>query len=93
MLAEQVRAGLAQLGIEPAVPPEESSVVLRAYRLPIGLTYAPLHDALKASGIVIYAGQAGLAKTLFRISTMGDLNSADIERLLKCVARLLGATR
>jgi 2-aminoethylphosphonate-pyruvate transaminase len=88
-LAQQVRAGLAALGIEMVVPPEQSSVVLRAYRLPAGLTYTTLHDALKAKGFVIYAGQGDLSKTLFRISTMGNLTSADIDRLLKCFTQLL----
>jgi len=89
-LAERVRAGLAALGIEALLPAEQSSVVLRAYRLPPGKTYAQLHDALKAEGFVIYAGQGNLSKTLFRISTMGDITSADIDRLLQCFARLLG---
>jgi 2-aminoethylphosphonate-pyruvate transaminase len=35
-LAEQARAGLAALGIEALWPAEQSSVVLRAYRLPQG---------------------------------------------------------
>jgi 2-aminoethylphosphonate-pyruvate transaminase len=87
-LAEQVRAGLAVLKIETAVPPEQSSVVLRAYRLPAGLTYTSLHDGLKAEGFVIYAGQGDLSKTLFRISTMGNLTSADIDRLVQCCARV-----
>jgi 2-aminoethylphosphonate-pyruvate transaminase len=38
-LAEQVRPGLAQFGIDPAVAPEQSSVVLRSYKLPTGTTY------------------------------------------------------
>jgi 2-aminoethylphosphonate-pyruvate transaminase len=88
-LAEQVRSGLAALGVESALPQGQSSVVLRAYRLPPDLTYVRLHDALKAKGFVIYAGQGDLAQTLFRISTMGDLTSADIDRLLKCFAELL----
>jgi 2-aminoethylphosphonate-pyruvate transaminase len=87
-LAEQVRAGLAALGIDSVIPPEQSSVVLRAYRLPAGHTYQALHDAMKAGGFVIYAGQGDLARTLFRISIMGSLMSADIERLLACFARL-----
>jgi aspartate aminotransferase-like enzyme len=66
----------------------ESSVVLRAYRLPL-MTYQMLHDALKAEGFVIYAGQSGLSSTLFRISTMGNLSAGDIDRLLQCFARLL----
>ena len=86
-LAEQVRAGLATLGIEPVVAPEQSSVVLRSYKLPAGMSYTKLHDALKAEGFVIYAGQGDLAKSLFRISTMGHVTSADLNRLLKCFAQ------
>jgi 2-aminoethylphosphonate-pyruvate transaminase len=88
-LAEQVRAGLAELGIRSTLAPEECSVVLRSYQLPVGMTYAKLHDALKADGFVIYAGQGDLSKVLFRISTMGCVSSADVSRLLKCVARQL----
>jgi 2-aminoethylphosphonate-pyruvate transaminase len=87
-LAEQVRAGLTAIGIEPVLRPEDSSVVLRAYRLPPGLTYARLHDSLKANGFVIYAGQGDLSRTLFRISTMGNLTGTDIDRLLTCFAKL-----
>jgi len=87
-LAEQVRSGLAERGIEALIPAEESSVVLRAYRLPRGLTYTELHDALKAAGFVIYAGQGHLSKTLFRISTMGEVTPKEIDRLLGCFAHL-----
>jgi 2-aminoethylphosphonate-pyruvate transaminase len=83
-LSEQVRAGLAAQGIDTLLPPAESSVVLRAYRLPRGLDYLTLHDSLKAKGFVIYAGQGDLSKTLFRISTMGNLNTADMNRLVEC---------
>ncbi len=89
-LAEQVRAGFARLGIAATLPPEESSVVLRSYRLPADTSYARLHDGLKAQGFVIYAGQGNLSDRLFRISTMGDLSAADIERLLECCGELLG---
>jgi 2-aminoethylphosphonate-pyruvate transaminase len=82
-LAEQARAGLAERGIGSVLPAEQSSVVLRAYRLPDGVAYAQLHDALKARGFVIYAGQGGLSAELFRISTMGNIHAADIDRLLQ----------
>lgn len=88
-LAERVRRGLAALGVAAAIPAHESSVVLRAYNLPAGVSYAQLHDGLKADGFVIYAGQGNLSKSLFRISTMGNLTPADIDRLLQCFARLL----
>jgi 2-aminoethylphosphonate-pyruvate transaminase len=81
-LAEQVRAGFAALGIDSVLATDESSVVLRAYRLPSGIDYATLHDGLKARGFVIYAGQGDLSKTLFRISTMGAIDAADMTRLI-----------
>jgi 2-aminoethylphosphonate-pyruvate transaminase len=89
-LAERVRAGLEGLGVKAVLSPGESSVVLRSYFLPPNSGYVALHDALKADGFVIYAGQGGLAKSLFRISTMGDLKDSDIERLIACFARVLG---
>jgi len=87
-LTEQARAGLAQLGIEGLLTPQQSSVVLRAYQLPRGIDYPKLHDALKADGFVIYAGQGDLARTLFRIATMGEIGPADIARLLRSFQRL-----
>jgi 2-aminoethylphosphonate-pyruvate transaminase len=88
-LAEQARAGLAKLGMAAVLAPQDSSVVLRAYRLPTGVTYPALHDALKADGFVIYAGQGGLSTSLFRISTMGAMGASDIDRLLACFGRFL----
>ena len=88
-LAEQVRAGLARLDVATVLPPEESSVVLRSYRVPAGSSYARLHDGLKARGFVIYAGQGNLSEKLFRISTMGDVSAADMDRLLECCGELL----
>ncbi|MPV71619.1 2-aminoethylphosphonate aminotransferase [Burkholderia sp. BE17] len=81
-LADQVQAGLAARGMPLVLPEGASSVVLRAYRLPQGVTYETLHDGLKARGFVIYAGQGGLSKELFRISTMGAIAAADVDRLL-----------
>jgi len=87
-LADIVARGLAALGIEAVLPSEESSVVLRSYRLPSGVSYAMLHDALKAHGYVIYAGQGELAKTIFRISTMGDIRVEDMHRLVASVEEI-----
>jgi 2-aminoethylphosphonate-pyruvate transaminase len=81
-LAEAVRAGLADLGIGEYLPATESSCVLRAYHLPRGMDYDTLHDALKARGFVIYAGQGGLSDHMFRISTLGTVDDADVSRLL-----------
>jgi 2-aminoethylphosphonate-pyruvate transaminase len=85
-LAEQVRAGLAALGVSAVLPPEESSVVLRSYRLPTNVAYATLHDALKREGFVIYAGQGGLAQSIFRIANMGEVTAGDLQRMLQALA-------
>ncbi len=82
-LAARVRCGLEELGIEALLPVGDSSCVLTAYRLPRGVDYRALHDHLKARGFVIYAGQGGLEKSLFRISTMGAITTEDIDRLLQ----------
>jgi len=88
-LAERVRAGLAELNIDSVLPPEQSSVVLRSYRLPKGIGYQRLHDELKIRGFVIYAGQGGLSTELFRISTMGNIHVTDIDKLLAEFATLV----
>ena len=80
-----MRRALAALGVETLLPADESSVVLTAYRIPDGMSYEPIHDALKQWGFVIYAGQGALAQTLFRISTMGDITDYDMERLLAAI--------
>lgn len=84
-----VRDGLAALGVEPLLDPGESSCVLSSFRLPHGVTYGTLHDALKADGITIYAGPGDLAKTMFRIAVMGAITADDLHRMLdRCRAVL-----
>ena len=81
-LAGQVKRELARHGVEPLLPPGESSCVLNAYRLPADKRYEEIHDGLKQRGFVIYAGQGSLVSAMFRISTMGDISPYDMERLL-----------
>ncbi len=85
-----IRDGLLALGVKPLMDMSESSCVLHAYYLPKGLSYERLHDALKAMGFIIYAGQGDLAKTLFRVSAMGDISKEDMQRLVAAFAELLG---
>jgi 2-aminoethylphosphonate-pyruvate transaminase len=79
--AERVHAVLAGLGVRTLLEPAEYSSVLWAYRLPRGVTYRYLHDALKPRGFVIYAGQGHLEPDVFRIAHMGDIHAADLTRL------------
>lgn len=88
-LSDRIGSALAELGVEPLLPPGTSSSMLRAYRLPAGTSYDALHDDLKRAGFVIYAGQGGLAPSIFRVATMGDLRDDDVERLLGAFAEAL----
>ncbi len=86
-----VRQTLAGLGIDGLLPAGDSSCVLNAFALPANTSYQSLHDALKAEGFVIYAGQGKLAETLFRISMMGEITAADVKRLCETLASVIGA--
>lgn len=85
-----VRGGLIHLGIQPLLKQEISSCVLNAFHLPDGLTYKDLHDQLKEKGFVIYAGQGGLVKSLFRVSCMGDITEEDMNRFISSFKEILG---
>ncbi|BAZ40869.1 soluble hydrogenase small subunit [Calothrix sp. NIES-4101] len=88
-LANLVREGLTAIGIEPILPQEDSSIVLNAYKLPKNFTYEEFHDRLKSAGYIIYAGQGNLSKSIFRVSTMGAICQADMERFLEVIKKML----
>jgi 2-aminoethylphosphonate-pyruvate transaminase len=88
-LVSLVRDGLLAMGIEPLLPATSSSVVLNAFYLPEGFSYDEFHDQLKAQGYVIYAGQGTLAKSIFRVSTMGAIARADMERFVAVVKQII----
>jgi 2-aminoethylphosphonate-pyruvate transaminase len=86
-----VRSHLQSLGIKPLLADGLSSCVLHAFYLPSTLSYTSLHDALKAHGFVIYAGQSALAQQIFRISMMGEIAPADVMRLCTALSEVVGA--
>jgi 2-aminoethylphosphonate-pyruvate transaminase len=88
-MGERLRAGLEGLGLELLLPPARRSNTISAAQLPTGWTYTQLHDALRAEGVVIYAGQGDLAKTAFRVCNMGVMDEADYDRVLASLARCL----
>ena len=47
--------------------------------------YEQVHDALKARGFVIYAGQGELRKTIFRIANMGAITDDDVTLLIEAL--------
>lgn len=91
--AARVQAELLRHGVSPLLAPSEYSSVLCSYRLPVGLGYRRLHDALKRRGFVIYAGQGHLSPEVFRIAHMGDIQEPDLEELCGALAAILGGRR
>jgi 2-aminoethylphosphonate-pyruvate transaminase len=77
------------LRIQPLLRCEDASVILNAFHLPYGLSYEDLHDRLKENGLVIYAGQGTLAKSIFRVSTMGAIGRQEMERLIAVVNQIM----
>jgi 2-aminoethylphosphonate-pyruvate transaminase len=66
------------------------SNTITSLRLPPGVTYAQLHDGLKARGFVIYEGQGWFAREAFRVANMGALGRADFERFVGALGEVLG---
>lgn len=88
-LSERIRSALQGHGISLFLPASAYSSMISSFRLPLGWSYERLHDALRADGFIIYAGQGDLQGSLFRVCTMGDLLDEDIDRLLASFDRLL----
>jgi 2-aminoethylphosphonate-pyruvate transaminase len=84
-ISERLRA----CGVAPLLRDDETSCVLRSFRLLPGHGYAALHYRLKQEGFVIYAGQGPLSDDIFRVSAMGDIGGKDLTRLLDAFSAAL----
>ncbi|HVM56621.1 MAG TPA: aminotransferase class V-fold PLP-dependent enzyme [Gaiellaceae bacterium] len=69
-----------RLGLEQLVAPPARSHSIRSVRLPDGVSFATLHERLRAAGFVVYAGQGPLAAEIFRVACMGELEPSDLHR-------------
>lgn len=87
--AVAVRTGLRALGLVPIVDQAHRASSVSMFPLPEGWAYDELHDALRARGFVVYAGQGKLAERHFRVATMGELDEATIERFVAAMAATL----
>ena len=87
--ARVLREGMARLGFEILVPEAARSNILTTFRLPAGLAYDPLHDAMKRRGYIIYAGQGDIRTYAFRVSNMGTLSPDDMRGVVVAFAASL----
>ena len=85
-----VRDGVEKLGLRLWLPPELRSNTITTIAMPEGATYERLHDAMRAEGFVIYAGQGDLRSKAFRIANMGQLPEAELRRAIDVLARSIG---
>jgi 2-aminoethylphosphonate-pyruvate transaminase len=92
-IAQEIRATLARLGVHAMLHQSESSAVLTSYEIPLRDSYERIHDELKAKGFVIYAGQAGLRRRIFRIAHMGMIRDEDLNRLISALGIVFGSGR
>jgi 2-aminoethylphosphonate-pyruvate transaminase len=86
-----LRKELGALGFQLYLDPRFLSNTITTFRLPSGVTYDALHDALKADGFVIYAGQGKLASEIFRVANMGNVPMSAYAELIASVRRFIGS--
>ena len=84
--ARVLREGLTRLGLEILTPAGARGNVLTTFRLPAGVAYPALHDAMKHRGYIIYAGQGEIATYGFRVANMGTLTPTDMAEVVAAFA-------
>jgi 2-aminoethylphosphonate-pyruvate transaminase len=86
--------GMAELGIETYLAPEDLSFIITAFRYPAHprFSFEEFYQQLSQSGFIIYPGKL-TAEPCFRIGTIGRLSPADVEALLAAMGRVLEEMR
>jgi len=87
-----IRESVRKMGLELFCTEKRMSSCLTSIMLPPGMSYETLHDRLKKEGFVIYAGQSGLRRKLFRVANMGAISMGDLERLVRALKSIMDRT-
>jgi 2-aminoethylphosphonate-pyruvate transaminase len=79
-------SGMAELGFETILAPENQSPIITAFYSPTHPDYSfdRFYSILKSKGFVIYPGKVTELNT-FRIGNIGDIMPANMEALIGCV--------
>lgn len=88
-LSQRLRQALAGLGTPLLLDEAACSSMISSFALPEGWAFDAMHDRLRRAGFVIYAGQGGLYRSTFRISTMGCIRDDDMDRLIDVLFSML----
>ena len=82
-----------RMGLQPTVGAADRSSSVRSLRLPEGIDYDLLHDAVKRDGYIIYAGLGQAAKATFRVCTLGALEVEVLGGFIDSLERALAEAR
>ena len=82
--------GMAELGLEAYLAPEDQSYIITAFRYPehAQFRFEDFYGRLSELGFIIYPGKLTSAPC-FRIGTIGRLSPSDIDALLVGIRRVL----
>jgi 2-aminoethylphosphonate-pyruvate transaminase len=88
---EVLTRGMAELGFEAYLPPEDQSYIITTYRYPAepDFSFERFYRDLSELGCVIYPGKLG-QEACFRIGTIGRLDTSDVDRLLSAIGTVWG---
>jgi len=83
---ETLARGMAELGFEAYLAPEDRSYIIGAYRYPAdpAFRFEEFYARLSDKGFLIYPGKLS-QEPCFRIGTIGRLGVGDIESLLEAI--------
>jgi 2-aminoethylphosphonate-pyruvate transaminase len=90
---EALAAGMAAMGFEAYLAPEDQSYIITTYRYPSDpdFRFEEFYKRLSEMGFVIYPGKLS-REPCFRIGTIGRLGVEEIEGLLEAVAAVSPVT-
>jgi 2-aminoethylphosphonate-pyruvate transaminase len=83
---EVLKRGMARMGFEAYLAPEDQSYIITTYRYPAdpGFRFKDFYNRLSDLGFLIYPGKLS-QEPCFRIGTIGRLDVPDIDRLLEAI--------
>jgi 2-aminoethylphosphonate-pyruvate transaminase len=89
----QLREGLAALGMPSFTQTGNESSSIVTARLPEGIAFDALYDAVKARGIILYGCKGVLARDYLQIANMGHLAAGTVEHLLRVLSEEIAHLR
>jgi 2-aminoethylphosphonate-pyruvate transaminase len=90
---KRLREGLAKMGMSSFTASGRESNSIVTCRLPDGVSFEALYDAVKERGIIVYGCKGVLQDRYMQIANMGDLSIASIDHFLDVMGQELARLR